>query len=241
MNILKLLVSAVASVIATGAWGAEYLNLSLSATPPNPIIGEEVVWTAVTTGGGYYYSKRYVNYAWRSDQLEFPDLTQGDLKRFRKMSSVTNVYSGIGNKSVTNTVWNGAESVERALTLHVAQGRITDVVVEGGAKSKWVIWYVGETYRVTWQTDGLVGSVLVAISDQRFDPGEAAGYEVLIYDLPNTGEFFFTVPPGRPDGVSQGKLRGQNYRIHVVGLNDSYPGTSDLFTIRPPRSVVNKY
>jgi hypothetical protein len=229
MKSLKIVLAMVitgASLLSASAKEAK-LQLWMSATPANPIVGEEVTWSVITTGGNTCPS-----FVWNSsNQTETPALYNwtGSSYPLYHTQTMKFVYGTSGPKTITVTASSGTEEVTRTLGLEVLEGRITLITPNGGE-----VWKVGKTYPIRWKTEGNVPLVQISIFDDRY-PTETghSGQEVIAYETANTGTFFYKVPGPRADGISTGNLGGRNYKVSVVGFVSNFGGISaSKFTIK---------
>jgi hypothetical protein len=222
---MKTLTIAAMLLLTTLASLGEELQLYMSASPAQPIVGEVVTWKVKAFGGSTK------TYTWNSDPQEMPWLYNwsGNYP-YARSTQMTNIYSTTGSKSVTVAVGSGNRSIARSLSMEVKQGRITDVTPNGNE-----VWEVGKTYPITWKSEGAIGKVQIAIYDHRYNSEvEGAGGMILVaFSVPNTGSYEYTVPEPSEDGLSKGDLGGKNYRISVGPWNNAYGSWSAKpFTIR---------
>lgn len=201
----------------------------MSASPPNPVVGEEVTWSIISRGGAN--GPRDHMYAWNADINEMPQLYlpwPGGIYPYMKATSVKAKYFTAGTKSVTVAVWSADQYINRTLSLTVVPSRIERVSPNA------TVWNVGQTYTVTWRTIGKAPIVQVALWDDRYDPNSGNAGELVLANVPNTGSFTYTVPQPHPNGISEGTIGGRHYKVSVTGFGEgqeqSVPGFSSLFT-----------
>lgn len=205
------------------------IQLYMSASPSNPIIGEEVTWSVIS-----FSSEGPSKYVWNSDATEMPWLYSWAPGKypFYRTTTMKVTYKTAGEKSVTVTASAGNKEITRTLSLTVVEGRITLLTPNSNE-----IWEVGKTYPIRWKTEGNVPLVQIGLWDHRY-PSEYgnSGEELIVQSTANTGSFSYTVPPARVDGISAGNIGGKNYKVSVHGFNSCFSGFSaGHFTIRLPR------
>jgi|GEM_PF-6162130 hypothetical protein len=186
---------------------SQELSLYMSVEPAHPIVGEQVVWRCVASGGDGNYT-----YVWNSGGFEHS-------------TAVTNVYSTSGTKSVTVEVDDGTKWVSRTLSIEVSDGRLTLLYPNGGQ-----VWEVGKTYLIEWKTEGTVDQVQIGLWDYRYNNNGSSnnvGEDIIAFSIQNTNSFYYTVPPPDSNGISAGNLWGRNYRITVGGFGEVVPDVSD--------------
>ena len=214
------------AVLATTLFNAlADLTLIMTAEPAHPVIGDVVTWMIHVSGGD---PNQPYTFVWNADINEFPSLYDwSGSYPFLDARSVTNVYNAAGDKTVSVTAYNGLEWVQRSLTIHVSESDVK--VIKPGARD---VWYVGRTYEIKWSTHGQADMVQIGLWDFRY-PTETgnSGETIIAFKVPNTGSYWYTVPPPSPDGISAGNLGGRNYQVSVSGWNDSVGEFTKKFTI----------
>ncbi|MBI1984928.1 MAG: IPT/TIG domain-containing protein [Candidatus Wildermuthbacteria bacterium] len=100
------------------------------------------------------------------------------------------------------------------------------------------VWEIGETYEIRWEGARYAPTekVYIFLEDKRYSYSElGAGGLQIAANLPNTGSFFFTVPPSF-GYLSRGKLSGEKvYNLSIsliVGEELLIDTSDDFFTIK---------
>ncbi len=204
------------------------MQLWMSVSPSNPIVGEEVTWSVVSSGGSLPH-----RYTWNSSNpTETPTLYNWTAPYpFYTTRTMKFIYGTPGTKSITVTAQSGNKEITRTLSLDVVEGRITLITPNGGD-----VWQCGKTYNIRWKTEGKVPLVQIGLWDDRYNSETGNAGEVLIAaQTANTGSFLYKVPMPSSDGISAGNLGGRNYKVSVQGWNPCFAGMSaGKFTIKFP-------
>ena len=81
---------------------------------------------------------------------------------------------------------------------------------------------------------GSVEKVQIALIDPRFNSEMGSyGEQTLVYEMDNTGSYFFTVPPPNTNSISMGNIGGTNYLIRIYPWGGGTGGmSSDKFAIK---------
>ena len=226
---MKIPLTAAALLAALPAFAE--LNVALSASPQHPIAGDTITWKVhmLDTDSGRHGEsdqdgvKKY-QYVWNVGYTPWPYIG------YPGTETITNSFDSARDVTATVTVSDGADYVQRALTVHVSETEIKLV-----SPTPQSVWRVGGTYEIKWETRGVVTNVQIGLYDFRY-PTETGntGFNVLAQSIANTGSFLYTVPPPNPDGISAGNLGGRNYWIVVYPWNDGVDGWNKYpFTIEP--------
>ena len=214
------------AVLVFGSFSAlADLTLVMTAEPAHPVIGDTVTWKVHVDGGEQHLP---YTFAWNADINEFPSLYDWtNSYPFQYARSVTNVYHAACDKTVSVTAYNGTEWVQRSLTIHVSEAKINVVAPDADGA-----WYVGRTYEIKWSTHGQADMVQIGLWDFRYNTESGnAGETIIAFKVPNTGSYWYKVPPPSPDGISAGNVGGRNYQISVSGWNDCVADFTKKFTI----------